>query len=107
MLTQEHNDLITLGDKLFEDRAGIVSTWQEIAEHFYPERADFTRPLDPGGEYASNLDTSYPITARRDLADSFGAMLRRPGTNWFHIGVKRVRDIDEPGRKWLEDRKSV
>ena len=102
MLTREHHDLIAIGDKLFSDRQGLVSTWQELADHFYPERADFTRPFESGGEYASNLDTSYPITARRDLADSFGAMLRRPGTNWFHIGVKRVQDIDEPGRKWLE-----
>ena len=101
MLTREHLELLRQGNDLFSKRSAVESLWQELAENFYPERADFTRAMSMGDEFASNLDTSYPITARRDLADSFGAMLRRPGTNWFHIGLKRDQKLDEPGRKWL------
>ena len=76
--------------------------WQELAENFYPERADFTLTGNTGGQFASNLDTSYPIMARRDLGNAFGAMLRPPGKEWFAVGLRGTEDIDEEGRRWLE-----
>ena len=101
-LSREHRELIDQGDELFSKRLVVLSLWQTLAENFYPERADFTTPHQLGDEFASSLDTSYPIIARRDLADSFGAMLRRPGTHWFRHTLKREQNLDEPGRKWLE-----
>jgi hypothetical protein len=100
-LSKEHQNLVSIGDELFSKRSGIMTLWQELGENFYPERADFTRMHNLGDNYAANLDTSYPIMARRDLADSFGAMLRKPGTQWFHLSIKRDEGMDEPGRKWL------
>ena len=93
--------LIEEGDKLFTEAYVRNQLFQEIAENFYPERADFTVGANTGGQFASNLDTSYPIMARRDLGNAFGAMLRPPGKEWFSIKTK-IEDVDEGGRKWLE-----
>ena len=93
--------IVEEGDKLFSDRRNVDILFQELAENFYPERADFTVTSSNLDRFASNLDTSYPITARRDLGNAFGAMLRPPGKEWFTVGIKK-NNIDEDGRKWLE-----
>ena len=100
-LDKRFKQLIEEGDKLFDDARVRDQLFQEIAENFYPERADFTVGINTGGQFASSLDTSYPVIARRDLGNSFGAMLRPPGKEWFSIKTKR-EDIDGAGLKWLE-----
>ena len=100
-LDKRHRQLIEEGDKLFQEARARDQLFQEIAENFYPERADFTVGVNTGGNFASNLDTSYTIIARRDLGNSFGAMLRPPGKEWFGIKTK-IDNADESGRKWLE-----
>lgn len=90
------------GDALFSSRGNLMSLWQEIANNFYPERADFTETRDLGEEFASNLDTSYPILARRDLGNQIGGMLRPTNKEWFSI-IKRYDDnLDTSGQQWLE-----
>lgn len=101
-MDKRHTQLIEEGDKLFSGRGTLIQLWQELADNFYPERADFTTVKDAGDHFASNLDTSYPIVARRDLGNAFGAMLRPPGKEWFHIRLKRENNEEEGGRKWLE-----
>jgi len=90
------------GDALFSKRANLLSLWQEIAENFYPERADFTGPREIGEDYASNLDTSYPILARRDLGNQIGGILRPTQKEWFKIIKKYDEDLDNDAQKWLE-----
>ncbi len=95
-------DLITQGDKLYGARSTWMSLCQEIAENFYPYRADFTTKITPGEDMVEHLSTSYPILAHRDMADTFSSMLRARGTQWF---MTRTGDeaIDEGvGREWLE-----
>ena len=99
---KRHTDLVDHGKELQGKRAQLLSLWQEIAENFYPERADFTTNRRLGDEFAGNLDTSYPVLARRDLGNAFGAMLRPPGKEWFKIRLKREGDEDEAARQWLE-----
>lgn len=99
---QRHKDLVDQGKKLYERKSDVMRLWQEIAENFYPERADFTATRNVGGDFAGGLDTSYPILARRDLGNAFGAMLRPPSKEWFHIRTKRQEAEDEAARKWLE-----
>ncbi len=90
------------GDALFSNRGNLMSLWQEIANNFYPERADFTETRGLGEEFAKDLDTSYPLLARRDLGNQIGGMLRPTNKEWFSI-IKRYDDnIDTSGQQWLE-----
>jgi len=65
-----------LGDDLFTKKSALNSLHQEIAQNFYPERADFTVQRSLGMDFASDLMTSYPILCRRKLGNAFGTMLR-------------------------------
>ena len=42
MLNKTAKNLIAQGNALFSERATLDSLWQEQAENFYPQRADFT-----------------------------------------------------------------
>lgn len=92
--------LVAAGDHLFSKRQPLLSLWQEIAENFYPERAQFTRDLSLGEEFASNLMTSFPVIARRDLGNSFASMLRQ--NDWFKITTAREEKQDQAAKEWLE-----
>ena len=68
-----HQDAIALiarGDHLFSTKAALDSRNQELADHFYPERADFTVTRDIGEDWADHLMTGYPSMVRRDLGNS-------------------------------------
>lgn len=98
---QRIKDLVAHGDKLFSDRSPLMSLWQEIGDHFYPERSHFTMTPLLGRDFAAHLTTSYPLLCRRDLGNSFGAMLRPKGKQWF--GMRGMyADEDDEARGWLE-----
>ena len=91
------------GKKLFDSRTALLSMWQEIADNFYPERADFTTVRNIGAEFADNLTTSYPILARRDLGNSLGSMLRPTSKDWFRIRTSaNWETLGVEARAWLE-----
>ncbi len=90
------------GDALFDNRGNLMSLWQEIADNFYPERADFTTSRDVGEDFASHLDTSYPLLARRDLGNQIGGMLRPTNKEWFSIIKRYEENLDTSGQQWLE-----
>jgi len=90
------------GDALFDQRGNLMSLWQEIADNFYPERADFTVTRELGVEFAENLDTSYPILARRDLGNQIGGMLRPTNKEWFKIIKRYGNNVDTAAQQWLE-----
>lgn len=84
-------ELIEVGDKLFTKRSHVTTMWQAIAEQLYPERADFTGKSNAtSDDYGPDLVTGVPVMMRRDLADSFSAMLRPRGKPWF-----KARALDE------------
>lgn len=87
---------------LFEKRGSLLSLWQEIADNFYPERADFTTSRSLGTDFASNLTTSFPVMARRDLGDMFSSMLRPQDIQWFSVTTNKMEKVDHAGRVWLE-----
>lgn len=92
-------DLLSLSNRMFEKKGPVNTLMQTQAEHFMPERADFTVTRSIGDEMADHLIDSYPILLRRDLGDSFSAMLR-DGTDWAQVYV-----MDDPGyagNDWLQ-----
>lgn len=100
-----HTDAKSLrerGDRLFAKKRTLDARNQEIAEHFYPERADFTTPRDMGEDFAGHLSTGYPSLVRRDLGNSLGAMLRPRAESWFHMRAADERREDHAARQWLE-----
>jgi hypothetical protein len=95
------DNLIKQGDGLFAKKAQLLNLWQEIAENFYPIRADFTTKITPGDDLTQHLSNSYPVMAHRDMSNAFAAMLRQRGTKWFKISTGR-EELDEIGEDWLE-----
>ena len=92
-------------ERLFTDRMTFIMLLQEIAENFYPERADFTVKKRHGNEFASQLMTSYPILIRRDLGDQLGQMLRPTAQQWFKMipeGWEEGDTMDNDSQRWLE-----
>lgn len=83
-------ELIKRGSKLFEDRRPLLSLWQEIADQFYPMRADFTSSRSLGTEFAAHLSSSFPTTCHRDLA-AFISASRPADIEWAKVSVKDDR----------------
>lgn len=100
-------DLIQQGDSLFSKRMPLLSLWQEQADQFYPERADFTASRTIGEDFAGHLSTSYPLIVRRDMGNTISSMLRPRGQDWFKIGISHDDDLDGAGKQWLEAKSKV
>lgn len=102
-MEQRARDVIKTGDKLFEKKAQVDSLWQEIAQNFYPERADFTSRRNDGEEFADHLFSSYPVLARRELGNVLSAYLYSRSQKRFSIHVTND-DLDngDAEREWLE-----
>jgi hypothetical protein len=94
-------DISIRANGLFSDRKAITTLWQEIAENFYPQRADFTIRRHVGEEFAEHLYSSYPILVHRDLSNSFAAMLRPRAKEWFHISVDEPDSLSMNAKRWL------
>ncbi len=90
------------GEYLFNQRKSLMALWQEIADQFYPERAQFTAQWWIGRNYADNLTTSYPLLCRRDLGNTFSQMLRPEDEEWFDGTTARPDRQDDRAKKWLE-----
>jgi len=98
---QSHvTELISQGTNLWGRRASLDSLWQELADNFYVERADFTTKRYLGDEFAAHLTTSYPLMVRRDLGNSFSSILRPSDKEWFYMAVDGVDSHD--AKAWLE-----
>jgi len=85
-------------DARFQDQQRVIHLWQILAENFYPERSDFTLSHGLGDELADGLANSQPILIRRELGNSFSAMLR--DGKWFDITTEE--DPSHLAKKWLE-----
>lgn len=94
--------LIEQGDELFGKRTSLMAMWQEMADQFYPERADFTASRSLGTDFAAHLTTSYPLTIRRDLGNSLGTMQRPSSIDWFAMRTEHEEDEDQPAKAWME-----
>lgn len=93
--------LVLRGSQLFNERKAILTLWQDIAENFYPQRADFTLTRYIGQEFAEHLYNSYPIIVHRELSTSLAAMLRPRAKEWFSVSVDDPDDLTQAGKEWL------
>jgi hypothetical protein len=91
-----------LGDDLFTKRTGLLLYWQELADNFYPERADFTYRRSLGTDFAAHLMSSYPLICRRELGDQIGQMLRPTEKPWFHMKTKDPDRMTNESERWLQ-----
>lgn len=98
MAKQDIKQLTELAGHLFTAQWPMLSLYQTLSDHFYPERSDFTVTRNVGQELADSLVDSYPVLVRRDLCNSFGSMLR--DGEWFNVGVDG--ESDHHGKMWLE-----
>ena len=87
---------------VFGKRSKLMNLWQELADNFYPERADFTYQRTVGTDFAANAMTSYPFLCRRDLGDQIGTMLRPTAKEWFHMITKDPSRRNNEATRWLE-----
>jgi len=85
---------------MFTKQQNVLGLWQTLADNFYPERADFRHSRTLGSELADATVDSHPIIARRDLGNSFHAMLR--DGNWFELTAGADTRLDYDGKAWLE-----
>lgn len=100
-LTPTVQTVIDNGNRLFKERASLLFHWQELAELFYYERADFTAGRNIGEDYADGSVTSIPALARREMGNIFRAMLRP--RDFFKIKATDEKlNEDSEARAWLE-----
>jgi len=95
---QSVDDLLKLSGEMFTKQHPMIGLYQTLADHFYPERADFTTTRNTGQELADSVVDSYPLLVRRDLGNAFSAMLR--DGEWFHIGING--EPSHVGKMWLQ-----
>lgn len=89
-------ELIDLGNKLFDEKRPLDELNQEIAENVYPERADFTRERYLGENFADHQMDSFPNLARRELGNSMSSFLRPRARNWFETTTLDEDRDNEP-----------
>lgn len=94
-------ELLQIGKSLFSKKEQWNELNQEIAENFYPLRADFTSDFTLGTDFSTGLMESFPVQARETLGNTIGALLRQG--DWFETKTG-IEDIDEDptNAKWLE-----
>jgi hypothetical protein len=94
-------EVIRIGDAAFSRKQQVDSLHQEIALNFYPERADFTTKRNEGEEFADHLFSSYPILAKRELANMLSELLRPDKFLSIHVDDEELDNGDEE-RAFLE-----
>lgn len=102
-MNQDIKTHLDFAKRLFESKLQLHTLWQEIADNFYPERANFTVTRSLGDDFASHLYSSYPLVKSRDLSDQIGAMLRPKSTPWFEMGLIDDRYEDQAAKQWFEN----
>ncbi len=92
-------ELVQIGDQLYTRRFPLLTLWQQLAEQFYPPRADFTRVRYMSEEMYSYLMSGRPALAHRELSDAISAILRPPGEQWFQAKTADDRINEDRGCK--------
>lgn len=96
-------EILEHSDRLFARQMLFLPLWQAAAEVFYPERADFTTRITDGAERFEHMYHSAPYRMRRDLANTWGSLLRPYGTDWARLVAEPDMMMSSDGvRLWCE-----
>lgn len=75
--------LCAISDQLFTKKVPWDSFCQDLANNYYPMRADFTRTLRLGDDFATGTMDSTPINNRETLGNAIDSMLRQG--QWYEV----------------------
>lgn len=89
-MDQQGKDLLDMDTRMFSAKGSIDSLHQEIADYFFPERANFTQTISLSEEFASHLSDFTPVLVRRSLADQIQSMVRPQDRQWFEKSVDNL-----------------
>jgi hypothetical protein len=96
-------ELCNRGKRVFDVREPMLGYWNELARNFNPVRGDFLSDHNFGEDFGAHLFDDGPVTLRRDLANSFAAMLRPRNQRWFRPKIKDKRIQESAGvADWLD-----
>jgi hypothetical protein len=96
-------ELKQIGDRLFSKRQPLLTFWQEVADNFYPIRADFTRDHTLSDRFADHLMTGLPVLMHRGLSNAIAVMLRPTDKMWFHARTQHDALNERPeALQWLD-----
>jgi hypothetical protein len=89
--------------RLWRDFSNFRSYCQELAEFFWPERANFTTDRTPGTDMQDGLFTGTPQVFRRDFGNKIGTVMRPANEEWFRL-VARPEEMmsNDPIRYWCD-----
>lgn len=84
-------ELCRIGSALFSKKRPWDALAQDIAENYYPLRADFTTDFTLGTDFAGTVMDGFTINSRETLGNAVDSMLRQG--DWFSVGTgDEVRD---------------
>ena len=93
---------LDLASRSFSERKPLESCWQDIAEHFYPDRAEFSASrITPN--YSEHLTTSTPVIIATEFANVLEYMLRPFGVQWFSLTSGTEADNSVDGKQYLDN----
>jgi len=104
MISNSLQRIIAKGESEFSNRLPLLCLWQELANNFYPQRANFTVDMTLGADFASLLTTSRPLIIMRTLQQVVSAILRPK--DFFEI-VSTNEDLDHNALSWLEHKTKI
>lgn len=84
-MSQRADDLCAVTSSLFSKKKPWDSLAQNIAENFYPLRADFTSDFTLGDDFAGTVMDGFTINSRETLGNAVDSMLRQG--DWFEVGT--------------------
>lgn len=88
--------------KLDSDRSDKLTTFQEIAEYFQPEKADFFGSSRDAEDRLKIFD-STPEEVLQNLAAALHSFLTSPVHTWFSLGlVVNAEDASDEVKEWID-----
>lgn len=80
-----------------------LQLWQEVAEMFLPERAEFTSSIEQGSRANESIYDATPRLAARGLSSALDGLMKDKASNWFEVIPEDEDLLDDPAvQSWVE-----